>query len=49
MMKFGILLARSSGRDKVAAFFRYGSVVWGNQKIFKVPQGKDGIYLSIYT
>ena len=40
LMKFGILLSRSSGRDKVAAFFQYASMFWKSQPYFAKDSGK---------
>mmetsp|Transcript_18587 Transcript_18587/g.24269 ORF Transcript_18587/g.24269 Transcript_18587/m.24269 type:complete len:544 (-) Transcript_18587:385-2016(-) len=40
--KLIVLLSRSSGRDKLAAFFQYGSMFWGNQPFVNVSGIKDG-------
>ena len=47
MIKLGILLSRSSGRDKFCALMQYGSMFWGNQPVFQVSHARDATWRNL--
>lgn len=47
MVKLGIMLSRSSGRDKFAALLQYGAMFWGNQFVFPVSSARDAPWRNL--
>jgi hypothetical protein len=47
LTRLGILLSRSSGRDKFAQFLQYGALFWGNQTLLPTSQARDAPWRNL--
>lgn len=47
MIKISVLLSRSSGRDKFAAFLQYGAMFWGHQKLVPQSSSRDAAWYKL--